>query len=127
MTSDFPAPDVNRQVERLKAAPERGKSRCWVLRDDNRQHYHGLMSLDESPAFIELRWKPNKSGREQIVGYFRLYLAELLAANFIRFEHEDVAGKKVRVRFYRGDDGVIFIQSRTDRPALPIGQIVQDE
>ncbi len=126
-TSNYPRSDVSTKVERLKVTPEKGKGRRWVLRDDNDQHYHGVLSLDESPVSIELRWKPNKSGREQIVGHYRLHLAELLAADFIRFEREGTVGKQVRLRFYRGAAGVIFIQSRMDRPALPIGQIALDE
>lgn len=56
---------------------------------------------------IELCWKPIAMGQEQVVGCFRLHLAELLAADLIRFEREQERGDQVRVRFYRGAGGVV--------------------
>jgi hypothetical protein len=94
-----------------------------VIRDDNRQHYHGVVSLAESPFEIELRWKPTSDGAEQLVGLYRLRLPELLAADFVRFEREGIPGDGVRLRFHRGDQGVVSIQSRADRPGLPIGSV----
>jgi len=107
----------------VKSFPAGAKVAHWVIRDDNQQHYHGIVSLADSPFLIELRWKPTSTGAEQLVGLYRLRLPELLAADFVRFEREGAAGDSVRLRFYRGEEGVVFIQSRTDRPGLPIGSV----
>lgn len=120
---DYPKNDAGHLAERVETFPDKSVPARWTIRDDNRQHYHGIVSLSNTPFYIELRWKPTSDGPEQLVGRYRLRLPELLAGDFIRFEHEGVARDSVRLRFYRGADGVIFIQARTDRPALPIGRV----
>lgn len=47
-----------------------------------------------------------------------LHLAALLTAGYIRYERDDPASSQVRRRFYRGERGVIVIQTRQDAPAL---------
>jgi hypothetical protein len=95
-----------------------------VIRDDNNQHHHGVVSLSETPLFIELAWKRSADAPEQLIGRYRLRLPELLAGDFVRFEREKERGDRIRLRFFRGAGGVVFIQSRADRPALPIGKVV---
>jgi hypothetical protein len=119
----YPSRDAVHLVEHLGAFPPRARPRRWVLRDDNQQHYHGVVRLSEGPAYIDLLWKPSADGPEQQVGRYRLHLSELLAENHVRFEREDEPGDEVRLRFYRGAGGVVFVQARTDRPGLPVGQI----
>jgi hypothetical protein len=123
MTDRFPPPDARHLVERLSEIPSTTRPRRWVLRDDNQQHYHGVVRLSDSPVLIELRWKSSASAPEQPVGCFALHLPELLAADLVRFEREEVAGDEVRVRFHRGSGGVVYIQTRSDRPSLPIGRV----
>lgn len=123
MTDSYPIPTTSSLVERVLSFPPGAKVARWVIRDDNQQHYHGVVSLADSPFLIELRWKPRSNGAEQLVGLYRLRLPELLAADFVRFEREGTAGDSVRLRFYRGEEGVVFIQSRADRPGLPIGSV----
>ena len=93
------------------------------MRDDNQQHYHGIVRLSSSPVVVELRWKPNADATERPVGTYRLHLPELLAGDFVRFEREDEPGDAVRLRFYRGAGGVVYIQSRADRPRLAVGSV----
>jgi hypothetical protein len=93
------------------------------MRDDNHQHYHIVVSLSETPMFIDLRWKPTRDGAEQLVGRYRLRLPELLAGDFVRFEREKQPGDGVRLRFFRDSAGSVLIQSRKDRPRLKIGQV----
>lgn len=119
----YPSRDAVHLVEHLNVFPPSIRARRWVLRDDNQQHYHGVVRLSEGPACIELLWKPSADGPEELVGRYRLHLSELLAANHVRFEREDEPGDEVRLRFFRGDAGVVFVQARTDRPGLPVGQI----
>ncbi|MEO8945358.1 MAG: hypothetical protein ABI338_02585 [Gemmatimonadaceae bacterium] len=125
--SSHDAPIDAALAERVPDVPVDVRVRRWVLRDDNHQHYHGVLRPAESPVVIELRWKADATAREQLVGYFRLHLPELLAADFIRFEREQEHGDTVRVRFYRGAGGVVIIQARADRPAIPVGQVRLDE
>jgi hypothetical protein len=94
-----------------------------VLRDDNQQHYHGVVRLSENPLYVELYWKPSTRGREQRVGTYRLDLSGLLANEYVRYEQERAPGDEVRLRFYRGDRGVVYIQSHADQPALAIGTV----
>lgn len=123
MTDSYPAATSAGFVERVKSFPPGAKVARWVIRDDNQQHYHGVVSLADSPFLIELRWKPASDGAEQLVGFYRLRLPELLAGDFVRFEREGTAGDSIRLRFYRGAGGVVFVQSRADRPGLAIGSI----
>lgn len=110
-------------IQRLEQFPPGIVPRRWVLRDDNQQHYHGVVRLSEGPCYIEFHWKPDRQGQEQLVGRFRLNLPELLAADHVRFEREMEKGDDIRVRFYRGSGGAVYLQSRSDRPGLRIGQI----
>ena len=123
MTTAYPTADTKHVVERLETFPPGVKVARWVIRDDNSQHYHGVVQLSESPLLIELSWKEASAGTEQLVGRYRLSLPELLAGDFVRFEREGETGDSIRLRFYRGSGGVVFIQSRSDRPGLPIGVV----
>lgn len=123
MTDSHPTPTTSRLVERVPSFPPGAKVARWVIRDDNHQHYHGVVSLADSSFLIELRWKPARDDAEQLVGFYRLRLPELLAGDFVRFDREGTAGHSIRLRFYRGAGGVVFIQSRADRPGLAIGSV----
>ena len=114
---------MNSPAEQVDAFPAGAKVARGVIRDDNHQHHHGIVSLSESPLFIELRWKPTRGGDEQLIGRYRLRLPELLAGDFVRFEREGEVGDGVRLRFYRESDGAVLIQSRKDRPGLRIGTV----
>jgi hypothetical protein len=119
----YPLSTESHLVERLDALAQGVGRLRWVIRDDNRQHHHGIVKLSSSPLFIELSWKPNHGGPEQLVGLYRLNLPELLARNLVRFEKENEVGDEIRLRFYRGDEGIVYIQARGDRPSLPIGSV----
>lgn len=121
--SRFPAPTAAHLVERVESFPPHARPRRWVLRDDNAQHHHGIVPLSSRALYLELHWKESDGAAEQLVGRYRLHLPELLAADHVRFEREDEKGRDVRLRVFRGAEGVIYIQSRADRPALPIGQV----
>jgi hypothetical protein len=119
----FPLSSAEPLVERVDAFPSGVTPRRWVLRDDNQQHYHGRIRLDEDPAYLELHWKPDGRGREQLVGRYRLHIARLVEEGYARLEGEGSRANEVRLRFYRGDRGVVVIQIRQDAPALPIGVV----
>lgn len=121
MTS-FPYRSHHHLAQRVEALPPGATARRWVIRDDNQRHHHGVLPLSANPAFIELHWKPDERGREQLVGLFRLDLPRLLEEGYVRLEREDDPGE-VRLRFLRGDRGVVLIQARADAPALAIGTV----
>jgi hypothetical protein len=118
----FPLWSTAALVERVDSAPAGVPVRRWVMRDDNQQHYHGVVSLDEDPAYVELLWKPTARGQEQLVGIFRLDLARLLEQGYVRPEREDHSNA-IRLRFHRGERSVVSIQARNDAPALAVGVV----
>ena len=119
----YPVVAAAHLVERVESFPPGARPRRWVLRDDNARHYHGVVRLRSRALYLELRWKASEGAPEQLVGRYRLHLPELLAADHVRFEREEQQGDEVRLRVYRGSGGVIYIQTRADRPALPIGEV----
>jgi hypothetical protein len=123
MSFRYPLDAVRSLAERVERVPDGASRRRWVLRDDNQQHHHGVVRLSEDPLFVELLWKRDARGREQLVGLYRLHLAELLAHGYVRREHESASGDEVRLRLYRGDRGVVYVQSRADGPGLEIGTV----
>jgi len=122
MTYWYPLNTAASLAERVSELPPGERARRWVLRDDNMQHYHGIISLAEDPVHLELYWKANPRSREQLVGLYRLHLARLLAEGYVRRESED-RPDDVRLRFHRGERGVIHIQTRDGAPALAVGVV----
>lgn len=110
-------------VERVTEVPAGADHRRWVLRDDNRQQHHGVVPLLPEPLYIDLFWKPDVRGREQHVGRYRLRLRELLDAGYVRAEGSAVPPDAVRLRFRRGDRGVVVVQASDEAPALAIGTV----
>jgi hypothetical protein len=122
MTYWYPLNTAASLVERVGDLPLGHGARRWVLRDDNLQHYHGVLPLAEDPVYLELYWKANARSQEQLVGLFRLHLARLLAEGYVRRE-SDARPDDVRLRFHRGDRGVVHIQVRDDLPKLAVGVV----
>jgi hypothetical protein len=109
----------NELVWRVESAPAGVKPRRCTLRDDNAQHYHRTMRLIESPVLIKLAWRANATSQVHSLGLFRLDLRRLLSAGYIRPEgsnSEDV----VRVRFYRANNGMVYIQTKQGAPAIAV-------
>jgi hypothetical protein len=123
MSFTYPLDGVRELVEHVDSVPEHAPRRRWVLRDDNQRHCHGVVHISESPLHVELLWKADARSREQLVGLFRLNLPALVREGYARREREDAPGDEVRLRFARGDRGVIVIQVRADAPALPVGTV----
>jgi hypothetical protein len=119
----FPLGAAHALIERLAAAPSDSAIRRWVLRDDNQQHYHGVIPLRDDPVILELQWKSDARSQEQVVGIYRLHLAALLEAGYIRREGDRPEQPEVRVRFHRGERGVVSLQVNADGAALPVGTV----
>jgi hypothetical protein len=123
MSFTYPLDGVRELVERVGSVPDDAPRRRWVLRDDNQRHFHGVVHLSESPLFVELLWKADARSREQLVGLYRLNLPALVSQGYARREREDESSDEIRLRFVRGERGVVLIQVRADEPALPIGTV----
>lgn len=108
---------------RMSVVPPGAALRKWTLRDDNHQHFHNRIRLSESPLFLRLRWRATARDAVREIGLYRLDLDTLLAGGYIRREPSQETRGLLRLRFFRGDDGVIYIQTRADHPALPIGEV----
>lgn len=119
----FPLQNASEFAERLQTAPPDVAVRRWVLRDDNEQHHHGRVRLDEDPLYLELHWKPDARGVEQLVGIYRLHLQRLVDGGYARREIDAPSNDEVRLRIYRGSRGVVYVQTALEGPALPIGLI----
>ena len=118
----FPLSSARLFVERVDEGVA-GSRRRWVLRDDNEQQYHGRVPLIEDPLLVDLYWKADSRGREQLVGLYMLHLTELLKGGYVRPESDSPGEPEIRLRFYRGDRGVVYVQAKADQPALPIGVV----
>lgn len=103
--------------------PHGVRVRTWTFRDDNQQHYHGVVSAAESPLFLRLLWRATISSPAHEVGVFWLDLRALLAEDFVRPEVADGGDDRIRLRFVRGADRRIYIQWRAEQPALAIGEV----
>jgi hypothetical protein len=118
---ELPLEEHRTLVERLHTAPPGGRVREWTLRDDNSQHHHGRVGVAESPLYLRLCWRENRGGATQEVGLYKLDLEALLKSEFIRIERPGAT--ELRLRFVRGEDDVVSIQTRSGGPRLPIGTV----
>ena len=122
MSASFPYPSFHHLARRVSQAPRGATVHRWVLRDDNHQHHHGILSQRDGPVYVELYWKADARDRAQRVGLFELDLHALLAEGYVRSE-EDTHSGHVWLRFHRGERGVVEIQARADGPSLPVGTV----
>ncbi len=106
-------------LTKVSNVPTGCKAARFTLRDDNQQHYHRRVEMSNTPLYIGLNWRARTGSPVHHIGVFRLDLRALLRQRYIREEKKGHA-KEVRVRFYRSDDGFIYLQSRQDSPALRV-------
>lgn len=114
----FRYPLEHELVQRVEEIPTGVHPRHWVIRDDNLQEHQAVVSLSESPLYVELYWKQTGRSRGQMVGRFRLDLERLVEAGYVQRE-----GVDVRVRFHRGERGVVAIQVADGGPAVAVGVV----
>ena len=77
------------------------------------------MRTGDSPVFVSLAWRADAQSQIHDLGVWRLDLPALLEAGYIRPERAG-SDAEVRVRVYRADDGLIYLQSKRDAPGLAI-------
>jgi hypothetical protein len=103
----------------VHSAPPGVRTRRWTLRDDNRCHHHGIVSLSESPLYLELSWRPTAANAAQRVGTFLLDLDALLRAGCILAQSSDKRAD-VRLRITRAEDGNFYIQATATGPRIQL-------
>jgi len=104
----------------VESVPPGERFRRWTLREDNQAHHHVVVSLSESPLYLQLSWRATKNSPPALVGKFKLDLQGLLAGEYIREEPVGSSAKDVRVRIVRAPDGLFFVQAKQDGPKLPL-------
>lgn len=104
----------------VQVTPSGVKIKKWTLREDNHSHYHGVVSLADSPIYLELSWRRTAESPVHRVGLFRLNLPGLLQGGFVRYEPADSSGPEVRLRIVRAE-GQFFVQVRPDGPRILMG------
>ena len=87
------------------------KARRWNGNDKSQRNHHGLIPYNQLPVDIVLQWKTAPSAPLRLIRFYRLYLANLVEAEFISAPR---AGK-VRLRFYHEFDDCIYIEPLYDR------------
>jgi len=103
------------------------KLHIWKPRADHRSaggsHWHAKVKLSEHPYYLELYWRRTDTdlADPKPIGVFRLDLNGLLRNGYIRLDKSGQDGtSSVRLRFYRADDGSIYVQTKQGKPKLLI-------
>jgi hypothetical protein len=109
-------------VARLACEEMPAADRNWMMNDANDRHFHSPVRLTESPLSLKLSWKARPGGAEVTLGCFRLDLLRLLEHDYVRHERADDPAQ-IRLRFVRGDDGVVSIQYNGGAPSLPVAWV----
>lgn len=90
----------------------------WTGNDRIERNYHSSVRLSDDPCDLVLHWKTGPEATPHLIGCFRLHLAQLLRANYIR---PDAPGH-VRVRLYHEHNDDIFLEVQSGSPRLWVGK-----
>ncbi|MBN2284422.1 MAG: hypothetical protein JXO48_11085 [Deltaproteobacteria bacterium] len=115
----YPLPQFGHLAQRVQQGSLLQKNRHWTGNDDFEHHYHIAVPLDHDPLYLHLSWKRHADGAAEFIGIFKLHIGTLLQEGYIRQE----GGGKVRLRIFHGSDDVLYIQTRSGKPALAIGEL----
>lgn len=94
--------------------------RRWNGNDCSARNHNGAVPIAEDPLDIVLTWKESPRHQPRVVGAFRLHLQALLEAGFIR---RDTRPAHVRLRFFHDTDDIIYIETSSGKPRLPVGKV----
>jgi hypothetical protein len=83
--------------------------------------WHAKVRLSDRPYYLDLYWRKTANDPAVQVGVFRLDLVGLLSKDYIRRESEDSQVSEVRLRFFRANNGNVYVQTKQDKPGLFIG------
>ena len=110
--------------ELVQDIPPGVKLHIWKPRANHRSaggsHWHAKVKLSERPYYLELYWRKTADDPVQRIGVFRLNLIGLLRDGYIRPESKDSKSSDVRLRFFRSDDGNVYVQTKQGKPKLQL-------
>jgi len=115
----YPLLQFKHLVSRVEQASFLQKHRHWTGNDEIDHHYHIAVPLTQDPLYLNLFWKRGRDESAAFVGTFRLNIGELLSEGYIRQDGKD----KVRLRICHCRDDLLYIQTKSGKPALAIGTL----
>jgi len=119
----YPLTQFKHLVRRIEQPSFLHKHRRWVGNDDTDHHYHIAIPYRQEPVYIHLYWKRGTPEAAEFIGTYKLSVDALLKEGYIRKDGRD----KVRVRICHGNDDLLYIQTRSGKPALAIGTLSRSE
>lgn len=114
----YPLDQFSHLVTRIEQGSLLQKNRHWTGNDECERHYHIVVPRREDPLYLHLSWKAAATARPRFVGSFALHLGSLLSEGYIRAEDGDT----LRIRIVHGSDGLLYIQTKSGKPSLAIGE-----
>jgi hypothetical protein len=115
---ELPPASFAQLIKRVDVRELPPKHRRWNGNDRSNREHHAAIDFEKT-VFLSLNWKADTNAPTQFVGAFEINLEGLLKEGFVRIE--ETTGK-VRLRFYHDADGIIYIQTKSGRPRLPVGR-----
>jgi len=100
----------------VTGVPDDTPSREWTLRADNYGHHHGRVRLTESPLYLKLCWRLNRSDPPKMVGHFLLDLYGLISEGCVRADPLGSDGSWIRLRIVRTACGEFYVQAAKGSP-----------
>ena len=91
--------------------------RSWTGNDTSQREQHERVRIVETPLFLHLSWRKDRTAQPVPVANLKLDLTGLLAGHYIRKDGDGHA----RLRFFHDDDGSICIQTKSGEPRLVVG------
>lgn len=118
---ELPRQEDAHLVRRISERELSGGATRWTGNEQIWRNHKGIVSLDKDPLHLTLCWKLGPGEPEHLVGYYLLQLGALLDQGYVR--HERNRPGAIRLRFYHGENDVVYIQANERGPALPIGAV----
>lgn len=115
----YPLSQFINLVHRIEQESFLHKYRRWTGNDDFEHHYHIAIPSIQKSLYLNLSWKRESEGTAKFIGLFRLNMEELLSEGYIRKD----GSSKVRLRICHGSDNILYIQTKSGKPALAIGTL----
>ncbi len=115
----YPLSQFRHLVSRIDQTSLLQKHRRWTGNDDTDHHYHIAVPVDDDPIYLHLFWKRGSAAPVEFVGTYTFNIKGLLSEGYIR----DDGINKVRLRICHSDDGLLYIQTKSGKPALAIGRL----
>jgi hypothetical protein len=115
----YPLAQFRHIVERIDQGSLLHRTRRWIGNDDTDWNYLITLPPGDDPLYVELSWKHAADAHPEFVGIFKFFIAALLSEGYVR----QLGGGNVRLRIVHCPDGVLYIQTKSGKPALAIGEL----